>query len=122
MNRKSFLTVFSISLPFFQGKTMTLLNQTPILRHFEDDGKIPNSKMPLLIYKRAFSGVSAKIVRQHFANNGWTNSWKNGVYSFHHYHSTSHEVLGVYSGKALLHLGGENGEKFEVETGDVIVI
>jgi uncharacterized protein YjlB len=44
------------------------------------------------------------------------------VYSFHHYHSTSHEVLGICSGTALLHLGGEHGEKIKVEAGDIVVI
>ena len=44
------------------------------------------------------------------------------VYSFPHYHSTSHEVLGVYSGTATLRLGGEHGKNVEVNAGDVIVI
>ena len=92
---------------------------------FKDDGKIPNSKYPLLIYHNAFSQRNddgASWLEQKFAANNWTNSWRNGVYPFHHYHSTSHEVLGVYSGKALLHLGGEQGEKVEVNAGDIIVI
>jgi uncharacterized protein YjlB len=44
------------------------------------------------------------------------------VYDFHHYHSTSHEVLGVYAGTALLHLGGEGGQKVEVKAGDILII
>ena len=64
----------------------------------------------------------AAWLENHFAKQNWTNSWRNGIYSYHHYHSTSHEVLGVYSGEALLHLGGEDGEKINVEAGDIIVI
>ena len=79
--------------------------------------------MPLLLYRSALSnGANARDLQKQFAANNWTNSWDNGVYSFHHYHSTSHEVLGIYKGSALLHLGGEKGEKLTVKAGDVIVI
>ena len=92
---------------------------------FKDDGKIPNSKYPLLLYRSAFKLMGdegAEWLETHFARNDWTNSWRNGVYDFHHYHSISHEVLGVYSGWALLHLGGEQGEKIKVSAGDIMVI
>ena len=93
--------------------------------YFEDDGKIPNSKYPLLLYRNAFSErghEGAAWLEARFKENNWTNAWRDGVYSFHHYHSTSHEVLGVYSGHALLHLGGEQGVKVEVKAGDVVII
>jgi len=57
-----------------------------------------------------------------FAANNWSNSWQNGVYPLHHYHSTSHEVLGIFGGSASLRLGGEQGKTVEVRSGDVIVI
>lgn len=97
----------------------------PAKFYFKDDGKIPNSKFPLLLYRNAFTErnrAGAEWLEKKFATNNWTNSWRNGVYSFHHYHSTSHEVLGIYSGTALLHLGGELGNKIEVHAGDIIVI
>jgi uncharacterized protein YjlB len=34
-----------------------------------------------------------------------------GVYSFAPYHSTSHEVLGVYHGSAKLRLGGKQSQQ-----------
>jgi len=92
---------------------------------FTDDGSIPNNKLPLLIYRQAFaSGKSdlASAIEERFAQNNWTGSWRASVFTFHHYHSTTHEVLAVYRGEATLQLGGEEGEKLEVKPGDVIVI
>jgi len=94
----------------------------PETHYFKDDGKIPNNTLPLLVYRKALPGLTASKLQKHFAENNWTNSWDNGVYPFHHYHSTSHEVLGIYSGSAQLHLGGEKGAKVNVSAGDVIVI
>lgn len=72
---------------------------------FQDDGIIPNNKLPLLIYRKVIDETgdsAAKFFEERFAENNWKNSWRNGVYDYHHYHSNTHEVLGVYKGKALL--------------------
>lgn len=91
--------------------------------YFKDDGRIPNNRLPLLLYRGVFTNdVSVRKLKSHFKDNNWTNSWENGIYDFHHYHSTSHEVLGVASGKALVQLGGENGRQVTIQSGDVIVI
>lgn len=98
---------------------------TPHTYIFKDDGAIPNNRLPLLLYRKVFDKrgrEGASWLESRFAENNWTNSWRNGVFSYHHYHSITHEVLGVYAGKALLHMGGENGEKLWVEAGDVIII
>jgi uncharacterized protein YjlB len=92
---------------------------------FKDDGVFPNSDLPLLVYRQAFPTEAedrASIIEQCFAENGWTNSWRNGVYSFAHYHSTTHEALGVFCGAATLRLGGEQSRDVQVQAGDVIVI
>ena len=92
---------------------------------FGDDGNIPNSKLPLLVYKTVLTAEEEDLAHHFeelFASNNWINSWRNGVYPFHHYHSTTHEVLGIYSGTAILHMGGEQGKKMEVCAGDVLVI
>jgi uncharacterized protein YjlB len=92
---------------------------------FKDDGAIPNNTLPLLFYRQAFAADTtdlASVIEQRFAENDWTGSWRAGVYPFPHYHSTSHEVLGVFSGSAKLRLGGAQGKTVEVRPGDVIVI
>ena len=53
---------------------------------------------------------------------GWGGTWVDGVFDFHHFHSTSHEVLAVVAGRATLELGGPQGEAFEVAAGDVLVL
>ena len=93
--------------------------------NFKDDGIFPNSPLPLLVYRDAITTNAkdpASIFEQRFAENDWTNSWRDGVYSFPHYHSTSHEVLGVYSGAAALRLGGNHGKNIDVHAGDIVVI
>jgi uncharacterized protein YjlB len=97
----------------------------PQLFYFKDDGIIPNSKYPVLYYSNVLSQSgeqAANWLEKKFAANQWTNSWRWGIYPFHHYHSNTHEVLGVFSGSALLQLGGERGMKLKVQTGDVLVI
>jgi len=92
--------------------------------YFQDDGIIPNSVFALVVYKGAFARDAglANAMERAFTNNNWTNSWRNGVYTYHHYHSITHEVVGVYAGSATLQLGGEKGAKIEVQAGDVLVI
>jgi uncharacterized protein YjlB len=92
---------------------------------FEDDGLIPNSPLPLVIRQGAVTPDAAdppKSFERLFAKNGWTNSWRDGVFDYHHYHSNAHEVLGVATGSATIRFGGENGETFGVSAGDVVII
>ena len=124
MKRKDFLSLIgTMSFSLLNHDAMSIQDIQPEKFYFNDDGRIPNSKLPLLIYRKAVSeGITASQLQRQFAANNWTNSWDNGIYSYHHYHSTTHEVLGVYAGSALLHLGGETGKRLEVAAGDIIII
>ena len=64
----------------------------------------------------------AAACRALFDEHGWRGAWVDGVFDFHHFHSTSHEVLGVVAGRATLELGGPQGQAFEVARGDVLVL
>ncbi|HEV2354246.1 MAG TPA: cupin [Puia sp.] len=90
-----------------------------------DTGVFPNSKLPALLYARALTlpaVFKAKYIKRIFARHGWTNAWDAGVFTYHHYHSTTHEVLGFYKGMTILQLGGPDGVKLSVQSGDVLVI
>jgi uncharacterized protein YjlB len=90
-----------------------------------DTGVIPNSRLPLLVYPRAFAlpeDDPASWVEQVFQSHGWGGAWRNGIYPYHHYHSTAHEVLGVYCGWATVQFGGEPGIVQRVEAGDGVMI
>lgn len=90
--------------------------------HFKDDGTIPNNpELGVVLYEGAFKNNPEEIEKT-FNNNNWTNSWTGDVFDYHHYHSNTHEALGVRSGSATIRLGGEEGETFEVQTGDVAVL
>jgi uncharacterized protein YjlB len=59
---------------------------------------LPNSRFPLLIYRGAVPGGGEDAVRERFRANGWLNNWRYpGIYTYHHFHSTTHECLGVAS-------------------------
>ena len=92
----------------------------------DGDGTYPNNpRLPVLVYQGAVAlpaADPAATFETLFAAHGWGGSWRNGVYSFHHYHSTAHEVLGVYGGEAEVQLGGPQGIVQRVRQGDVVVI
>jgi len=89
---------------------------------FEDDGAIPNSRLPALVYHGVPAARRAADCEQLFAANGWLGAWRNGIYPFHHFHSTAHEVLGIASGRAIVMLGGPGGSELSVTRGDVLVL
>jgi len=88
-----------------------------------DDGVFPNNgRLPLLVYRHALKAGAAAEVRRLLAQNRWGGSWVNGIYGYHHYHSTAHEVLVVCVGEADVQFGGEQGLIATVSAGDVVVI
>ena len=87
----------------------------------------PNNSLPVLIFREAVllpsqKNKAALIVEKILARNGWSNSWKNGIYDFHHYHSNTHECMVACSGKATVMLGGPGGIKTDLKPGDVIIL
>jgi uncharacterized protein YjlB len=101
-------------------------NAEIVTLQLEENGNFPNnSTLPVLLYKNAFEfaeGDPASTIEKILAANNWNNSWRNGIFSYQHYHSTAHEALGVFSGWAKVQLGGPGNEPVLIEKGDLVVL
>jgi uncharacterized protein YjlB len=94
--------------------------------HLEPHAWVPNNaRLPVLVYRRALAPGAqdlAKAFSERFAANGWPVQWLDGVFDYHHFHSTAHEVLGVFAGTAELILGGPGGRVLRLHAGDALLL
>jgi uncharacterized protein YjlB len=99
--------------------------QTPkVEQHLlPDDGIIPNNpRLPLILYRQVLVPGDTHRIEHLFAANGWSNAWVNGIHPFHHYHATTHEVLGIAAGGARVQFGGAGGPVVDISAGDAVMI
>ena len=89
---------------------------------FEDDGGIPNSPLVVILYRQVAEAADADSCEELFAKHGWLGAWRDGIFSYHHFHSTAHEVLGIVRGQASVILGGPRGRQLELVQGDVALL
>ncbi|KAF2649028.1 hypothetical protein K491DRAFT_611615 [Lophiostoma macrostomum CBS 122681] len=86
----------------------------------------PPPAHPLFVYHSAFpSSTPPSSIENHVPQNDLYPQWRYTMYSQSHYHSTTHEFLAVFSGRARLLFGGEqNPGKVEIEVGagDAILV
>lgn len=102
-----------------------MANPNPTLLHLEDDGTFPNNMLPVILWRRAIhitDANGAEAIEQRLRDNGWTGIWRNGIFTWHHYHATAHEALGIARGSVTVQLGGPSGETLELEAGDIVLL
>jgi len=98
----------------------------PRLLLLAPDGEVPNNaRLPVLHYPRVLDpagGDLAPAFERLFDAHGWPAAWRNGIFAHHHFHSTAHEALGIYSGTVTVRLGGEAGRDVVLRPGDAVVL
>ena len=136
IDRRTFLTTgamgvtalaFGTQARGYQQVAAAIVNKKArvITHRLKENGNFPNSRIPVLIYQGALNlpaSDPAAAVEAVVHANRWGNDWRNGIFDYHHYHSTAHEALLVYGGSAKVQLGGEGGVTETINAGDVISI
>ena len=116
-----------IGRPTRQELVSLLRKRKPNAFRFPDDGVTPNNPtLPMVLYRTPVRLAQmfdpAAILEELFHANGWGEAWRNGIYSYLHYHSQIHEVLGIARGKVRVEFGGKSGRKITLKAGDVVVM
>ncbi|WGS53168.1 cupin [Paraburkholderia sp. D15] len=87
---------------------------------------VPNNrKLPVVIYRRALlpkSGDLAAAFELLFERNDWPPQWRDGIFDYHHFHATAHEVLGIADGAAQVIVGGPGGRVVNLSAGDALLL
>lgn len=93
-----------------------------IIAHLLAAGGSVHPRWPLLIYPEVLTHSTPEAFEELFNRNRWPAAWRDGVFPFHHFHSNSHEALGVYEGEVTVQFGGDAGVTLTAKPGDVIVL
>ncbi|KAF1995919.1 hypothetical protein P154DRAFT_473642 [Amniculicola lignicola CBS 123094] len=112
----------------------TVSNVDPELHYIAPTPHVPNSKLPVLIYRKVLSGWSHNDLIDLMNKNGWKKSGQWKTYKEAHFHTNIQECYVVISGSTLYSLGkspidpekneegNENGIKVTLNEGDCFML
>jgi uncharacterized protein YjlB len=125
--KKSFEKVTGIGRPPQNELQALLRPRKPHAFRLHDDGETPNNaRLPLVLYRSPVKLDGdfdpAAVFEDLFAANGWRHCWRDSMYPFNHWHTVTHEVLGVARGWLQAEFGGVKGRKIHIKTGDVLML
>ena len=94
---------------------------------FKDDGETPNNaKYPLVVYRSSVAldpkYDPAAVFEVLFEANNWGDGWRATMYGYNHFHTGTHECLGIARGKLTAQFGGTSGRKIQLKAGDVVIL
>ena len=102
---------------------MAKTTYSALVKLLGENGNFPNnSTLPVLFYKNVLKQTQTGDVKKLLSQNQWEKAWVDKIYPFHHYHSNTHEVLGICEGRCDVELGGPNGYFLQLERGDVLIL
>ncbi|MEM5372028.1 cupin domain-containing protein [Paraburkholderia azotifigens] len=88
-----------------------------------------NAHLPVILYRDVLDANSmgdsdslAETFEAMLGRNGWPPKWRNGIFDYHHFHSSALEVLGIAAGAADVIVGGPGGRVVHLEAGDVLLL
>lgn len=91
--------------------------------YFKDDGIVPNNALPVIFYQKVTDAEDCSAWLEHrFRENKWLNNWRDIILPYDHFHSNTHEVLGLGRGSLSLKIGGTNGVILSLSAGDVVIL
>lgn len=96
--------------------------QPKALHLSRNDGVPNNLRLPVVVYPnviRSSGAGPAGAFEAGLDETGWPPQWRDGLFTYHPYHSTAREVLSFVSVHASLMLGGPGGQVVPVRAGNV---
>ena len=91
--------------------------------YFKDDGIVPNNTLPVILYQKVTDAEDCSAwLENRFRENKWLNNWRDNILPYDHFHSNTHEVLGLGRGSVSLKMGGTNGLILSLSAGDVVIL
>ena len=106
---------------WFTGDRKLTSLQPETLR-LKPDGGIPKLRLPVLIYHDLETARDAAGAESAFAEHGWRGAWRNGIFSFHHFHPPPTRSWRSSPAACACGWADPPGRSLEVRRGDVLVL